>query len=254
MFDTTDMFAWMLALFRAAALMLVIPVFSLTSFPRLARIGFAGLLAWIVVPQVGLDLAYPSGLVALGLIAAKEIAIGVLMGMAVRLVFAVLDFAAQVIAVEIGLHPSPEFDSTANVAGNPLGTGLFYLGVVIFFSGAHYAVILAFARSFELVPPGLQAAGVDFVPMVVRHTARIFELGLLIAAPFMAVNFLVNLAFALLGRVVPRMNVFILSFSARIIAGLSLLALAAGLIGHYIMHEFGTVPETMLRFVPFAFR
>jgi flagellar biosynthetic protein FliR len=253
MFDTADMFAWMLALFRATALMLSMPVFSHTGFPRSARIGFAAVLAWIVLPETAY-LAYPTQAMTLVLLVTKEILIGVLMGLAVRMVFAVLDFAAQVIAVEIGLHPAPQFDSTANISGNPLGAGLFYLGVVVFFSGAHYAVILAFARSFELVPPGLQAPDMNFATLFVRHTARIFELGVLIAAPFMAVNFLVNLVFSLLGRVVPRMNVFILSFSARILAGLSLLALSVGLFAHYIIQEFRAVPEVMLRFLPFAAR
>jgi flagellar biosynthetic protein FliR len=253
MFDTADMFAWMLALFRATALMMAMPVFSHTGFPHTARIGFAALLAWIVLPETA-HLAYPTHVLALVLLVTKEIVIGVLMGLAVRLVFAVLDFAAQVIAVEVGLHPAPQFDSTSNIAGNPLGTGLFYLGVVVFFSGAHYAVILAFARSFELVPPGLQAPDLNFAALFVQHTARIIELGVLIAAPFMAVNFLINLTFSLLGRVVPRMNVFILSFSARILAGLSLLALSAGLFAHYIIQEFRAVPEVMLRFLPFVAR
>lgn len=252
MFDTADMFAWLFALFRASALMLVIPVFSLTAFPRIARIGFAALLAWIVTPLAIPALAYPPTLLALVLMVAKEITIGVLMGLAVRIVFAILDCAAQIIVVEIGMQPSPDFDPSASAAGNPLGTGMFYLGVVVFFSGAQYAVILAFARSFALVPPGLQPLSMDFVPTFVQHTARILELGVLMAAPFMAVNFLLNLAFSILGRVVPRMNVFILSFSARIIAGLALLALSAGLFAHYMIQEFGSVPETMLRFIPFT--
>ena len=253
MFDTADMFAWMLALFRATALMLSMPVLSHTGFPRSARVGFAALLAWIVLPEAA-HVAYPTHVLEFMLLVTKEVAIGVLLGFAVRMVFAVLDFAAQVIAVEIGLHPAPEFDSTANIAGNPLGAGLFYLGVVVFFSGAHYAVLLAFARSFELVPPGLQAPDLNFAAVVVRHSAHIVELGVLMAAPFMAVNFLVNLTFSLLGRVVPRMNVFILSFSARILAGFSLLALSAGLFAHYIIQEFRAVPEVMLRFLPFTVR
>ena len=252
MFDTADMFAWLFALFRASALMLVIPVFSLTAFPRLARIGFAALLAWIVTPLALPALAYPQSLLALVLMITKEIAIGVLMGLAVRMVFATLDCAAQIIVVEIGMQPSPDFDPSASAEGNPLGTGMFYLGVVVFFSGAQYAIILAFARSFELVPPGLESVSMNFLPMVVSQSARILELGVLIAAPFMAVNFVINLAFSILGRVVPRMNVFILSFSARLLAGLALLAIAAGLFAHYIIQEFANVPETMLRFLPFA--
>lgn len=252
MFDTADMIAWLFAMFRASALMLVIPVFSLTAFPRLARIGLAALLAWIVAPLALPALAYPQSQFALVLMITKEIAIGVLMGLAVRMVFATLDCAAQIIVVEIGMQPSPDFDPSASTGGNPLGTGMFYLGVVVFFSGAQYAIILALARSFELVPPGLESVSMNFLPIVVSQSARILELGVLIAAPFMAVNFLINFAFSILGRVVPRMNVFILSFSVRLLAGLALLAMAAGLFAHYIIQEFAHVPETMLRFLPFA--
>jgi flagellar biosynthetic protein FliR len=249
-FDLADMYAWLFALFRGAALVFSAPVFSHPGFPRTAKLGFAALLAWLVAPEALPAAALPAHPLALGLVVGKELAIGFLMGFAVRAVFALLDFAARVLAVEIGLHPPPEFDSTANVAGNPLGASLYYLGVVIFFSGAHYAMIVAFTRSFELVPPGLQTTDMSFVGTLVAHTARIIALGVLIAAPFIAVNFLVNLTFSMLGRVVPRMNVFVLSFSVRILAGMGMLAFAAGLFTHYLLQEMGAVPEVMLRFLP----
>jgi flagellar biosynthesis protein FliR len=255
MFDTGEMFLWLLASFRATGLFLQLPFFAVRSVPVTLRVGIAGMVAWVAVPYAGeaaAALAYPVSVPGAILLAGKELAIGVLMGLAVRLVFFTLDLAAQILSVEIGINPSPEFDPSANSAGNPLGTGLFYLGAVLFVAGAHYAVLVAFARSFELVPPGLQAPGADFVGVVVRHSARIFQLGVLMAAPVMAVNFLVNLAFSILGRVVPRMNVFILSFSVRLAAGLAMLALSAGLMTHYIVQEFGEAPELMLRFLPFG--
>ncbi len=250
MIDVADMYAWLFALFRATALMFSVPVFDHTGLPRTAKVAFAGLLALIAESRVAETVALPDQVVGVLLILTKEIAIGVLMGFAVRMVFAMLDFAARVLAVEVGLQPPPELQS--DVAGNPVGSILYYLGVVVFLSGAHYAMIAAFVRSLELVPPGLQPPDVNFVALVVQHSVRIIYLGVLMAAPFMAVNFLINLTFSLLGRVVPRMNVFVLSFSARILAGLGMLALAAGLITHYMIEEFRGVPETMLHFLPFA--
>jgi flagellar biosynthesis protein FliR len=253
-FDSADMFLWMLTTFRASALMIVLPLFVVRSVPRTLRVAFAALLGWIVMPYAAGVTIYPGGLFEVVLLVCKEISIGLLMGIAVRMVFFALDIAAQILSVEIGMSPAPEFNPDAGVAGNPLGTGLFYLGMLIFVSGAHYAVFFSFARSFELVPPGLQVPDTTFVSTVVRHTTRLFLLGLLMSAPVMATNFLVNLTFSVLGRVVPRMNVFVLSFSVRIVAGMSMLALSIGLIAHYVVQELNGAPELMLHFLPFALR
>ena len=91
--DVNDMYAWMLVLFRASALMFTVPVFDHAGLPRTAKVAFAGLLAWIALPQAG-TFAVPPNVLALALVAGKEIAIGVMMGMAVRLIFAALDLAA----------------------------------------------------------------------------------------------------------------------------------------------------------------
>ncbi|BET66059.1 flagellar biosynthetic protein FliR [Opitutales bacterium ASA1] len=251
-FAPAELFVWMLASTRATALLLILPFFLPRSVPRTLRIGFAAMLGWIVVPHAaGADLAMPTHGIEVVLLLLKELSIGLLMGLAVRMVFYVVEFAAQVLATEIGINPAPGFDPTAVTAGSPVGTGLFYLSVLIFFSGAHYAVLFAFARSFQLAPIGLQIPDTNFVEVVVRHSAGIFELGLLMAAPVIAVNFLINLVFSLLGRVVPKMNVFILSFSARIAAGLTMLALSVGLIVHYVVQQLSDAPEMMLRFIPF---
>lgn len=182
----------------------------------------------------------------------KEFIVGLCIGMAARMLFFVLDFASNLLAVEIGLQPSAEFDpSNASNAANPLGTIVYFLGLTILLSGSEYDILLAFLYSYEVAPLGFVEANPFAGDFIIEASAGVFKVGVLIAAPIIAVNFLVNLVFAALGKVVPKLNVFILSFSARIFVGLTVLALSIGLIAHYAVDYLRATPEMMLRFIIF---
>lgn len=242
----------MLVGMRVFGLFLAAPVFSHKKIPVIAKITLACAFAMMAMPMVDMGITLPDSVWMLVMWFAKELIVGALMGIAIRMVFFVLDFAAHVITVEIGLQPGPEFDpSTSSAQGNPLGTIIYFLGLMILLSGSEYDMLLAFMRSFEIAPIGYMEVNPFAAEYLIERTVDIFVVGILIGAPFIAVNFLVNLLFAVLGKVVPKLNVFILSFSVRIFLGTTVLTLTVGLIAHYAIDYMAETPEMMLRFILF---
>ena len=89
--------------------------------------------------------------------------------------------------------------------------------------------------SFEILPIGAFFLKANPTDQFVREVAHVFVVGTLIAAPFIALNFLINVSFAVLGKAVPKMNVFLTSFAVRILCGLLLLVSCTLLITAYVI-------------------
>lgn len=102
-----------------------------------------------------------------------------------------------------------------------------------------------------MVPLGAGHLNALVADAVVRRTAALFVLAIQMAAPLLAVAFIVVLVFSVLGRAVPQMNVFFESFAVRTMAGLLVFAMALPLMAQYITSSLNRLPEDVLRIAQF---
>ena len=245
------LYVWMMIFTRAGGLLALLPVFSGQNVPVLVRLAIAAFLAYIAGAYVHLATGMPADVLALITVAVRELLIGLLMGFAIRLIFFAIEFAGQVMSTEMGLTMSSQIDPISRNNSSSIGTALFYLGSLLFLlSGCHHAVFVAFLRSFEIAPIGAIAFHRGVAELFVQATGNIFLVAIQMAAPLMAVNFVVTFAFAILGKAAPSINVFTESFSVRILAGVALLGLTIGLTAQLVLNALHGSPEQMLRMIP----
>jgi flagellar biosynthetic protein FliR len=238
---------WVLVFLRLSAFLLVLPFFSATNFPIAMRVGIAALSALLLAPTLP-----PVSLGQLGLLSAlglmiQEVSIGLLLGFISRMIFYAADLAGNIIATEIGLNMGAVFNPLTQQSSVIPGTILFFLAAIVMLTlDLHHWVLAGFQQTYLVLPFGGAHLNEALFTSVVAHTSRIFVVALQISAPILAVSFVVTLVFAMLSRAVPQVNVFILSFSFRIIGGLAVFGFTLQLTAQHVLNYLRRLPDDLL--------
>lgn len=179
----------------------------------------------------------------------KEIMIGVAMGFAARAVFFAAKFAGGLIDFDLGYQTSALFnpnDTSPTLAGEMLN--LMTLMLFFFLNGHHFLIESLYASAVA-VPIDTFVVSDSTVEILVRLSTSIFIIAVKISAPILVAIFIVNLALALLARVAPQTNIFILSFQMKVAVGLVVLFISVPLFVLVAKYSLGIMEEEALKIV-----
>jgi len=216
--------------------------------PPPVRVGFGLLLAALASPalvagaaRAGLDRAGP---LLLALQLARELAVGLSMGLVASLAFRAAEAAGRLADTARGANLAEVLLPTADQRSSPLGALYMLLGTLVFLElGGVPRVLDALARSYEALPIGgnVTPAGAARVAGVVTlASARLIESAVALAAPVIVALWLTDLTLGLVARAAPQIPVYFLGLPLKgllavgvVLAGLAGLeaALARGLPG-----------------------
>src|ERR1041385_759991 len=243
-----DLTIWTLVFLRVSALLAVFPLFSMQNVPVPARLALGALLSFFIAPGLPpLPGAHPT-FAGLVLLMFMEVGAGLLLGFVSRILFYILEFTGNLIASEMGMNWGAALNPFSGGRSEAPGLILFYLGALIFLTlDLHHWMLLAVQRSYQMLPIGGARLGPALFTDIVGRTNQLFLVGLLMAAPIIAVTFLINLVFSVIGRAVPQMNVFVESFSFRALAGLAVFGLTVNLIAQHAVNYLRRLPEDLVR-------
>lgn len=240
-FTEAQLMGWLSPYFwpfiRALALMTSLPVFSQRSVPMRVKVALALFIA--VAAQASLP---PMPVVALDsplavLLVVQQVLIGISLGFAVRLVFAAVEFAGEIVGLQMGLNFAGFFDPATSAQGTAsgrfFGTIVAFLFIII---NGHLAIIAALVKSFSAFPVGPEPFAFLRATQPQVWGADIFSMGLWIALPLVGMLLFVNLVLGVISRVAPQINVFAVGFP---------LTLGVGLLGMLLTLPLMQQPFTM---------
>jgi flagellar biosynthetic protein FliR len=244
-------YVWLMVFGRAGGLFALMPVFSGQTVPVQIRVAIAALIACVMTGLVHSTGGLPPDLTSFIFATARELLIGLIMGAVVRIVFYAIEFGGQIMSTEMGLMMSSQIDPISRSNSSPVGSALFYLGCILFLSsGSHHLVFAAFLRSFDIAPIGQLAFTRNVAEGFVQSSGKIFLLGVQMAAPLIAINFVVTFAFSVLGKAATSIHVFAEALGVRIMAGFAIFFLALALTARLVLSCMSQSPELMLQMVP----
>lgn len=221
--------AFFLVFVRVAAVVGTMPILSSRNIPMLAKVGLAAILAFVLTPTLpGAMPLLPSTFLPFLVAVAQEVFLGLLFGFAVQVVFSGLQAAGQFLGVQMGLTIANTFDPLTQAQSiNYIDQFYALLAGMLFLTiNGHHWTILALQQSFELVPLGQFALGERVANDLVALTMEALVVSVRIGMPIAVALILADVAFLVLGRSAPQMNIFFVGQPLKIGIGLIALFLA----------------------------
>lgn len=211
----------MLPLFRIAALFMVAPVFSGSQIPHRVRIGLALVMVVLIAPATPPAAQESFQNISIALAAAFEVLVGLLIGFTLKLVFAALEVAGSVIATQMGLGFAA-INDPGNGAQIPVVSHFYLILATLLFLAhdGHLLLIELVATSFQELPSGGFVIGPESLWKLISWGSDMFAGAVLVALPAIASLLVVNLAFGVMTRAAPQLNIFAVGFPISLLLGL----------------------------------
>ena len=225
----------LLAGLRWFGLLLLMPSLAHGVAPLRLNAGLAVLLGMVMLPVIADQSTRAAATVPLWewpLLAVAELAIGAALGTGIRILFAGLRLAGELVDQQAGLAMTQVFDPGGDEAGTVSGQALAWVAVVAFLClspvGGDLILTASMLDLFVALPAG-SAVTMNAADLLVVLVQRSLDLALRLAAPVMAALSLVTLAAAWLSRSCANWSLAPLEAPLRLV--LCLLILAGSLSG-----------------------
>lgn len=218
--------AFLFPLARIFGLLATAPLFNNAAIPMRVKLVVGLAITFALAPALpAFPSVAPASWAGLAILVQQGL-IGIALGFTMRLVFAGIDLAGELIGLQMGLGFAVFYDPL-NATQLPIVAelaGLISLLIFLALNG-HLMMLALLAESFNVLPVGtaaLQPAGWE---TLLRWGTTIFSVGVLLALPLISALLIANVALGVLTKVAPQLNLFAVGFPLTLMSGFIMLAL-----------------------------
>lgn len=205
---------------RIGACFMVAPVFGAHFVPARVRLLLAIAVTLIVAPLVPPPSVAPFSIEG-ALLTVHQLLIGVAIGFVLQLIFDALALGGQLISNAMGLSFAFNVDPLRGASTPVLGQLYMILVTLTFLAlNGHLMLIEMLAHGFTTLPLASSSFDAGALWSVSAWGTQLFAGALKVALPGMTALLVVNLAFGVMSRAAPTLNLFAVGFPVTLVFGL----------------------------------
>ena len=233
---------------RVAAVLFSGPLFMMKGIPKQLRLGLSVLITFLILPSlIGQTETIQFQLLSFVYAVVGEILVGLIIGMMSNYIFAAFQMAGQYIGVEMGYAMSMLMDPSSQTS-MPVLSLLFYYAVFLIYlliNGHHYLLEAIIYSYDHLSIFNWTFKGIT-IEQIFNISGIVFTLSLKIAAPVMMSLFITSIALAFISKIVPQLNIFVVSFPLKIFIGLLTLTIIFPIMMGMFLELFSDFNKTII--------
>ncbi len=212
--------AFFLPLSRILGVFASAPFFSHRSIPVLFRLGLGLALTIVIFPVLptiqSVDPTSFQGLIML----LTQMLVGLAIGFTMQILFAGVEMAGEMISMTMGLGFASFFDPQKLGRSFSLSQLLTLISILLFISSDYHLVFIgALIESFNSLPVDQISLGSLSISKLPNFGMTIFEVGVHLSLPIVTIILITNMAFGILTKAAPQLNLFGVGFPATLLAG-----------------------------------
>jgi len=214
--------SFFLILIRVSVILFMFPIFSSRLIPVLAKAGLAFIITIILFPVINTKMVeFPDTLWGMGQLMISEFIIGMILALLVQLFFEGIRMMGQLVGFQTGFAITNILDPQSGMQVSILSNMAYLAAMALFLIlNGHHILLRAMEESFEIINVGSLSLNGQIFQKIVDTSADMFLIAIKIGAPAIAILLFTQVAFGLITKLIPQMNIMIVAFPVQIVIGL----------------------------------
>lgn len=215
---------YFLPLIRIAAFFMAAPIFGTQVVSARVRLVLSVAVTLIVAPLLPNHTPLSGIDFSMMLIVLQQVLIGVSLAFIFQVVFQLFVLAGQYIAMKLGLGFASMNDPSSGVSVTIVSQFYLLTTTLLFLSiNGHLVLIKIIVDSFTMLPIGHTGLSASSLYKIVDLGGWMFGSALTISLPVLTALLVVNIAFGVMSRSAPQMNIFAVGFPVTLLFGLMIM-------------------------------